>query len=282
MIAIDKGPSPASLTGPGSDGDKERAAVRAFYAIPANAEASYDKFKAYKGDDVVAALTQRFSGKCAYCESVYAATAPVDVEHYRPKGGVEVDGKLKKPGYYWLAAEWDNLLPSCIDCNRKRTQEFADAEPALRGKANRFPVANAGPRTFAPGVERGERRLLLNPCLDEPEKHLEFIEEGVIRAAPTRGRPSPMGEQSILVYGLDRKGLTDVRRDLLTAIEGVIARVRQTLDRMQRTGDAQRTRELEEDLRRDVAELKGHLDAKRPYAGMARQVINRFLQEIGQ
>jgi hypothetical protein len=52
--------------------------------------------------------------------------------------------------------------------------------------------------------------------------------------------------------------------------------------RMQRTGDAQRTRELEEDLRRDVAELKGHLEAKRRYAGMARQVINGFLQEIGQ
>jgi hypothetical protein len=61
-----------------------------------------------------------------------------------------------------------------------------------------------------------------------------------------------------------------------------VGRVRETLDRMQQTTDARTTTWLESDLRRDVAQLKAYRDAKRPYAGMARQVIDRFLKEIGQ
>ena len=39
-----------------------------------------------------------FHGKCAYCETFYSASAPVDVEHYRPKGAVSEDPS--HPGYY--------------------------------------------------------------------------------------------------------------------------------------------------------------------------------------
>jgi hypothetical protein len=71
------------------------------------------------------------SGKCAYCESVILNTHPGEVEHFRPKGRVRGrDGKVEKvtiggaetehPGYWWLAYAWSNLLPCCIDCNRRR------------------------------------------------------------------------------------------------------------------------------------------------------------------
>lgn len=281
MIHVRPRPAPSSLAGRTSPGAVERAAAIAFFRRRANRAGAYDKFKAYKSDDVVKALNQLFAMKCAYCESVYAALVPVDVEHYRPKGGVEVDGKLRKPGYYWLAAEWKNLLPSCIDCNRKRTHEFPDAEPALRGKANKFPIANPKKRAARPGEERRERRLLLHPCIDKPEQHLEFIEEGAIRPALIRGKASEMGRHSIEVYGLDRPGLIGERQRLLIRMNGLMARIRRTLDRMQRPGtDARRRRELEEDLRGDVAELKTYDGADQPYAGMARQVISRFLREM--
>ena len=78
------------------------------------------EFAAYKADEVKRRLEELFHGKCAYCETYYSASAPVDVEHYRPKGAVSEDDK--HPGYWWLAMAWDNLLPSCIDCNRKRKQ----------------------------------------------------------------------------------------------------------------------------------------------------------------
>lgn len=51
--------------------------------------------------------------------------APLDVEHFRPKSEIdEVDPATFRPvpgraptapGYYWLAAAWSNLLPSCIE-----------------------------------------------------------------------------------------------------------------------------------------------------------------------
>ena len=251
-----------------------------FFKKKANRSASYDKFVAYKSRDVVQALNIRFGGKCAYCESPYAAQAPVDVEHYRPKGGVEVDGKLKKPGYYWLAADWTNLLPSCIDCNRKRTHDFPAAEPELRGKANRFPILNPDKRATAPGEERKERRLLLHPRLDFPEQHLEFITEGAIRPALLRGKPSPIGAASIEVYGLDRPGLVHERQRILLRINGLMTRIRRTLKRMESRGSDGRRRELEEDLRDDIADLKSYALPREPYSGMARQVIQNFLREI--
>ncbi|HEU0246381.1 MAG TPA: hypothetical protein VFR38_04775, partial [Gaiellaceae bacterium] len=120
-------------------------------------------FRAYKSVDVVRQLGLSFGGKCAYCEGAWEGTAPVDVEHWRPKGGYVADGRLKKPGYYWLAAEWLNLLPSCIDCNRERTQPFEDSPPHLAGKANKFPLPSEKRRANAVGRERFERPRLLHP-----------------------------------------------------------------------------------------------------------------------
>src|SRR5262249_38675962 len=77
-------------------------------------------------------LIRLFNGKCAYCESKFTVSQPGDVEHFRPKGRVVDDnfkpirvqhptkGEIEHPGYYWLAYEWKNLLPSCADCNRFR------------------------------------------------------------------------------------------------------------------------------------------------------------------
>jgi hypothetical protein len=281
MIRVQPGPAPKSLAGRTSRGAIEHEAARKFFRLKANRELPYENFKAYKSDDVVKALNDRFAKKCAYCESIYAATAPVDVEHYRPKGGVEVDGALSKPGYYWLAAAWTNLLPSCIDCNRMRIHPFPDAEPALRGKANKFPIANPAKRARKPGLERHERRLLLHPCLDNPDEHLEFIEEGAIRPALVRAKPSEMGRQSIAVYGLDRPALAMERQRLLIRIEGLTMRIRRALEAGQAPGlDAAFRRFLDDSVRRDVAELKTYEGADQPYAGMARQFIRRFRREM--
>jgi uncharacterized protein (TIGR02646 family) len=89
-------------------------------------------FKAYKSDGVTQALTAMFHGKCAFCESQIRAVQPNDIEHYRPKSEVLIGGKKCKPGYYWLAAKWDNLLASCIYCNRPNRHEPA---PGRKGNS---------------------------------------------------------------------------------------------------------------------------------------------------
>ena len=149
------------------------------------------EFAVYKSAAVKDALERLFHGKCAYCESFFATTQPVDVEHYRPKGGVEgIDGH---PGYWWLAMVWTNLLPSCIDCNRRRDQltphESAASSVALAqagnrdrwrklstGKATAFPLEANSPRaaTEEEDYDLSEKRLLLDPTRDEPSDHIGF------------------------------------------------------------------------------------------------------------
>src|SRR5262245_5653921 len=162
-----------------------------------------------------------FHGKCAYCEAkIILDQHKGDVEHYRPKGGVtdendnaiEVDnghgGKRPHGGYYWLAYSLENLLPSCIACNRP------DASGDRRvGKWNRFPVA--GKHASMPAEIADEKPLLLNPLLaeDDPTQHLEFDSEtGRIIGKTERG------QMTVCVLNLNREGLPDARRDAYDSV----------------------------------------------------------------
>lgn len=117
-----------------------------------------------------------FYGRCAYCESPIADTQYIQVEHFRPKAGVKDEkGKVinfkdengidtGKPhlGYYWLAYDWRNLLPSCAICNQP--------------KNTLFPVV--GQHAQVPNEEVNEKPLLINPISeleeDNPEHHLSI------------------------------------------------------------------------------------------------------------
>ena len=132
MRRVPRPPEPPSLRD--AKTLKERQDALDFYAAW-DGQTKYDGYKAYKNPDIRAALEEAFGGKCAYCETYYAATQPVAIEHYRPKGEVTIDGKRVPPGYYWLASEWTNLLPSCTDCNSPRKQDLPE-ESRTAGKAN--------------------------------------------------------------------------------------------------------------------------------------------------
>jgi uncharacterized protein (TIGR02646 family) len=195
-------------------------------------------------------LEELFHGKCAYCESLYASQAPVDVEHYRPKGRIE--GELKHPGYWWLAAEWTNLLPSCLDCNRRRKQlapivstDLAVLYETMKtGKQDSFPVLGAR-AALEPDDLVAERALLLDPTRDDPDNHLAIWLAGdraagliypVSATGAAAGPPilpqavedpaavaghaaavgiSVRGAVSIQVYGLNRIRLVQERARLL-------------------------------------------------------------------
>ena len=189
--------APASLTGSGKAGKIELERARNFFGRPirydSNGRRKPFPFRAYKGDDVRHTLQLLFHGKCAYCEARYEIVGPVDIEHFRPKG--EVEGEPAHRGYWWLAADWNNLLPSCIDCNRRRFQPTpgdmrsltAMAGPSQEGSYRRiqtgkeacFPIE--GVRISMEPSERdrarllvAERALLLNPCDDQMEEHLRY------------------------------------------------------------------------------------------------------------
>lgn len=88
------------------------------------------------------------------------------------------------PGYFWLAYEWRNLLPTCADCNRCSRRKTGGE---LIGKGTRFPVS--GQYAAAPGEESHEEPLLINPASPDeyPSLHIEIDELGVVIPKSERG-----------------------------------------------------------------------------------------------
>jgi len=239
---------PVAITGP--DGSAARELAKIIDKRAEGTQKSSD-FRVYKSAAIKTALETLFHGKCAYCESYYRAQAPVDVEHFRPKGKVEDDDD--HPGYWWLGMEWENLLPSCIDCNRKRKQKTPKQVTSLKelhktasevmntGKKDTFPVL--GTRAVdADSDLRVERPVLLDPTTDTPSDHIRYhvdrdrlislvLPVGDTTAVPELGGAAEVqadaeaaglsvrGAVSIQVYGLNRLGLVQKRTGILRHLE---------------------------------------------------------------
>lgn len=107
-------------------------------------------------------LSNLSNEKCWYCEAKNGR-APFDVDHFRPKLGVKVDG-IKLPGdtgYYWIAYEWWNFRLSYQRCNRPE----GDDDDIVYGKANEFPLHDENARCHGPGsILDDEAPRLLDPC----------------------------------------------------------------------------------------------------------------------
>jgi hypothetical protein len=174
-----------------------------------------------------------FYGRCAYCDGIFGIC---EVEHFRPKAGIQdADGKVihyqnsqgqkildkaGKPqphlGYYWLAYDWRNLLPSCGDCNRY--------------KGTKFPVI--GYHAQSPGDEVTEKPLLINPISDRPddhpENHLAVEPNGVIHAVNNSDR----GKMCINIFKLNREQLIERRKKIKESIDYQISIINQTLSEL--------------------------------------------------
>ncbi|MCB1218054.1 hypothetical protein KDL44_11715 [bacterium] len=263
-------------------------------------------FKMYSSALLKPFLNKLFHGKCAYCESLYISTMPVDVEHWRPKSEVVVepeDGSksFKVGGYYWLAASWDNLLPSCIDCNRRRyQQEYAPelvgrpekAQRSLIGKKNYFPLADETRRAKLPREELNEEPLLLHPCNDvelEQAFQYEAAMAGMVipdsRAVPALQRRA---EASIYGYALNRSGLVYARNEFLLdlrerfhLLERLAELWARPPSRVNTELEKQQFRlQIEELMDREMQELRRACHVSRPYSLMAQQVVSQFLARL--
>lgn len=173
-------------------------------------------FKVYKDKDLARILSTDFRKKCAYCESRFGAVTPSDIEHYRPKSSIGSGPGELKPGYYWLAGDWDNLLISCPLCNRVCKHEVPGQTAQVRlGKGSQFPLADeAGRVRKHDGDVSSENpvRLLLHPCIDRPERHLMFDDKGLVHPMGN-AKERQRGKVSIEVYALQRKDLVEARLD---------------------------------------------------------------------
>ena len=157
------------------------------------------------------------------------------MEHFRPKGGVtdeddntiflkddhcslardESGAPIPHPGYYWLAYEWRNLLPSCTVCNQPKS--IGDKKI---GKHNRFPVIGVHAQT--PEEVENEQPLLINPASDEeddaPENHLTMDPNTGLM-----GYRTERGEICIEIFGLNlRDQLVEERRGACREVRSLL------------------------------------------------------------
>jgi hypothetical protein len=155
-----------------------------------------------------------FYGRCAYCETPIVDTQYIQVEHFRPKAGIKdengrvinfkdengIDTGKPHLGYYWLAYDWRNLLPSCAICNQP--------------KSTVFPVV--GRHAQIPREESNESPLLINPISeleeDNPEHHLSVDPNTGIMYAVNE---SLRGAMCIQIFKLnEREQLVDGRKNI--------------------------------------------------------------------
>jgi uncharacterized protein (TIGR02646 family) len=233
------------------------------------------KFTMYNDKALKKELEEIFKGKCAYCESPYGAVYDGDVEHFRPKLQIDMGKgqKALKPGYYWLANTWENLLLSCMHCNQRRKHLIQGVEDEVSmGKLDQFPLSDEKKRAkYGDDLKKEEKvRLLINPCTDEPERHFEYEErEGVIRGLTNQGKTS------IDVYALQRVKLVRARKNILDLMFMQMQLTKTSLEAF----NASNTSANKANLNAHLNNLLEFTEPDRPYAGMCRFFIKKFMKE---
>lgn len=295
---------------PESEGIIEAKEAIAFYGDPNNHHSKFQRngnrgqriqksYSVYSEDSVRGVLKKMFHGKCAYCESKITSVYNGDIEHFRPKAGYCNDNSqpLIKPGYYWLASEWENLLFACPFCNQTNTHEIIDGgsiHEVVQGKLNQFPLRDVRHRlttnhgqiyflnqnsyTLAFDQEEAER-LLLKPCTDEVEKHFKYSEDGLILENDGLSLiERERAKTSIKVYALQRLGLVQSREEKIIQIKAQIRRVEQAIENLNRHFEDSDEEKIwfEGILREEMKILKRFKDSDQEYAGMARFFIDNY------
>ena len=151
----------------------------------------------YGDADVRKILKNAQQWKCCFCESKIEDVSYGEVEHFRPKAAWRQakNTKLMRPGYYWLAYTWNNLLWSCKVCNASH-------------KKNLFPLEDPAARDCAGRIIANESPLLIDPSACDPRDHIRFKLDKAV-GITHRGRIT------IDALGLNREALLESRRERL-------------------------------------------------------------------
>lgn len=177
MIRIARSPEPGHL-----ETVRRERLDSARTAVNAGAKITFEDHDVVKPD-----LAAMQYNKCCYCEKREEQPKYRDVEHYRPKSV-----------YWWLAWTWENLLFSCIDCNREHKRDQFPRSPGDRALA---------PEEAPPG---SEQPLVLDPTDPriDPTTQIEFRRERIQgRERWTPHGLTARGWKTIEVCGLARPGL---------------------------------------------------------------------------
>lgn len=213
-------------------------------------------FRALWSDEVVRKkLSAMHNNRCCYCERFRDSSRESDIEHFRPKTAV-AEKVPNRPGYWWLAYEWTNLLFSCKTCNEQY-------------KKTHFPVR--GTRAVSPDDSLNEEQAcLLDPASEDVDSAIGFdwvthrgnvlvygIGSNVRRATTT-----------VRIVGLNRPSLASERWEALQPLK----RIARSMIRAQEEGVSQSyiSRVAEE-----IQKMTSRSSAA-PFVGMKRKFFQAF------
>jgi uncharacterized protein (TIGR02646 family) len=197
---------PAKLV---TDGKNKRRSHSQSYTRNPDAYTSGDKkfpfdSKIYADPNVKQALIEAQHSKCCFCEFLIGTDG--DVEHFRPKQAYKqkIRQSLQRPGYYWLAYEWDNLYLSCSSCNQ-------------RHKQNLFPLQNPTQRAknHNQNIDH-EQPLLIDPGKENPEEFIGFRVE-----FPFAIEENSKGEETIKALKLGERALPEAKLGQLQRLKAL-------------------------------------------------------------
>lgn len=189
--------------------------------------------------------------KCCYCETVVFSISGGAIEHFRPKTAVRQGrGQPRiRPGYYWLAYQWENLLFICGTCNTKKSDLFPLSNPSSRARSHHDDITAEDP-------------LLVDPSSNDPRLDIRF-QRDVPVGVTTRG------SKTIKLLRLDELGLSEDRRERLDILRRLVDTIRIF------SNDA-----MSEKAKKLVADIKDELaDAIKPSSQFSSMAID-FLQTI--
>lgn len=291
MRKVIRGDCPESLseTNPSNKVRKERAEARAIFQntpVGSLSTRKQPKAKQTNGGEknfvfsahTVAqpALREMFLNKCAYCEDRFGSNVDPEVEHFRPKGAVEVtaaDGKAmdRAPGYYWLATRWENLTLSCPVCNKKQSRAmYGGIDDSLCGKGCRFPLEDEAKRAKGPGDELYESPLLLDPSTSDVERYFTFARDGTVSPSEILNEHEKRrAKKTLEVFGLTRKTLCDDRAEQIYL---AILQLNNVCEKLEESGTGGSFATAE-------AELLKFLAPCAPFRTAVRQVLRSELEE---
>ncbi len=259
MIRIRKPPAPAVLLVAGASATRQ---LRDDYeADPAGYQSgarSFPEFDAciYADAPVKSTLVTAQHGKCAFCESRVTHIAYGGVEHFRPKRAVRraVGRPLIRPGYFWLAYDWDNLLLACQLCNQRHKQNLFP----LRVERDRC-------RSHADPLAR-EQPVFIHPGQEDPTQFITFVGSSAVPV-----RRSRRGRRTIDELGLNRSELLDVRQGRLNDLADRVSTIKVLADALLKLPNDP---EILVEIAKHQAALADAQHASAEYAAMARAFLH--------
>ena len=200
-------------------------------------------------------LLTKTNGKCIYCETTITENN-INLDHFRPHyAAANSSGKISQDHYWWLALKWNNLYPSCEDCNRYKRNYF----PVYRKRAKDWYSAKVK-------LYNIEEPIFIDPEYENPEQFFSYKEDGTITSETERGRIT------IELLNLNRTSLIEARRKVAVEVGGDFLELSLLID------DINKSESIGKKPLQELRDLEKYFDFhESPFLGIRRFFIRKFL-----